>query len=105
MKSVRIHTSGKHFAGSRLNSVVSPCKAGNRVQKDNDIVSALYHPLSLLKHHVGNFHMTLCRLVKSGSYDLSLYAACHIGHLLRTFIDEKDNHIDLRMIVCNCIGN
>jgi hypothetical protein len=59
---------------------------------------------SLLKHHIGDLHMPLCRLVKGGSYDLGLDAAAHISDLLRTLVYEEYDFVYLRMIVGYGVG-
>ena len=48
--------------------------------------------------------MTFCRFIKSGCYYLRLYAACHVSNLLRSLINKKDYHVDLRVVVRNRVG-
>ena len=43
--------------------------------------------------------------VKGRGDHLSIDIASHIGHLLGTLIDQENDHIDLRMIGRDCIGN
>ena len=103
MKRICIHTTGKDLTGSRLNRVVGTCKAGDRVEKDDNIVTAFNHTFRFLKHHIGNLDVFLRRLVESGCDHLGFHRTCHIRHLLRTLVDEEHNHIDFRMVVGDCV--
>ena len=49
--------------------------------------------------------MLLCRLVKGGGNHLCIHVATHIGHLLRSLIDQEDDHIYLGVVVGNGIGH
>ena len=61
-------------------------------------MSALNHALGLLDNDAGNLYMVLGGLVKGRCNDLGLYAAGHIGNLLRTLVDEQHYHVSLRMV-------
>ena len=68
-------------------------------------MSALYHSLCLLEYHVGNLYVALRRLVESRCHDFRLHAARHISNLFRTLVDKENDHVDFRMVICDCISN
>ena len=68
-------------------------------------MSTFHHTFSLIQDDFGNFHMAFSRFVESRSNHFGIYATGHIGHLLRTFVDQQDNHIHFRMVGCDRIGD
>ena len=49
--------------------------------------------------------MSFCWLIECRGYDLSIYTISHVCNFLRTLIDKKNNHINLRMIIGYSISN
>ena len=65
----------------------------------------LHHTLRLVQHDLRNLHVALRWLIERRGNHLRIHATSHISHLLRTLIDQQDNHINLRMIISDRIGN
>ncbi|MPN58452.1 hypothetical protein SDC9_206157 [bioreactor metagenome] len=68
-------------------------------------MTTLHKPFCLFEYDVRNFHMSLSRLIKSRGNHFSPDTTCHVCNLFGAFINQKHNHIHLRMVVCNCICN
>ena len=49
--------------------------------------------------------MTVGRLVEGRSNDLGINAACHVGNLLGSLVDEQDNHVGVGMVLRYRVGN
>ena len=49
--------------------------------------------------------MSFCWLIECRCDNLSLDAARHVRNLLRTLVDKEYDHVNLRMIVGDCVGN
>ena len=49
--------------------------------------------------------MAFGRLVEGRRDDFRVDAACHVGHLLRTFVDEEHDHVDIGMVGGDGVGN
>ena len=98
LKCIRIHTPGEHLAGSRLNGIVGTRQTRDGVEHDDDVVATFYHTFRLVEHNLGDLDVAFCRLIESRSDDFGIDAASHIGNFLGTFVNQQDNHIDLRMV-------
>ena len=61
-------------------------------------------PTGLFEDHVGDLYMPFCRFVESGGDNLRLYAAAHVGDFLGTLVDQKDDFVNLGMVVGDRIG-
>ena len=105
MQCVGIHTTGKHFAGSRGYGVVGTCQAGDGVEEDDNIVSAFHHAFCFFKDDAGNLHVAFCRFVEGRGDYFRIDGTRHVGNFLRAFVDEQHNHVDFRMIGGNGVGN
>ena len=68
-------------------------------------MSALNHAFRLFKHQSGNLYVAFGRFVECGCDYFRIHASCHVGHLLRTLVDEQDNHVCFRMVFRDCVGN
>ena len=64
MQRVRIDATGQDLAGRRDDGVVGTRQAGDGIQQDDDIFLVLNKALGLLDHHLGNLHVTGCRLIE-----------------------------------------
>ena len=105
MQGIGVHTTRKHLTRRRRHRIVSTCQAGDGVKEDDYIVSALYHALGLLQHDAGYLDVTLGRFVERRGNHLGIDGAGHVGHLLRTFVDEQHDHIYLGMVGSNGVGD
>ena len=104
MKRLCFHTAGQHFTAGRSNCVVRTCQTGDGVEQDNYIVTALYQSFGFLVNDVRYAHMVVCRLIEGRGNHFGVYAALHIGYLLRTLVDKQDNHIDLGVVFQNSVS-
>ena len=104
MQRLCFHTTGQHFSAGRSNCVVRTCQTGNGVEQDNYIVTALYQSFGFLVNDVCYAHMIVSRLIEGRGNHFGVYAALHIGYLLRTLVDKKDNHIDLGVVLQNSVS-
>ena len=68
-------------------------------------MAALNHTFCLGENQFCNLDVTVGRLVESGSYDLGIDAASHVGHLLWTLVDEQDNHVGVGVVLRYGVGN
>ena len=68
-------------------------------------MSALNHSLCLFKDHIGNLDVSFSWFIECRCYYFCLYAAGHVCNLLRTLVDKQYDHVDLRMVVGDGIGN
>ena len=105
MQRIRVDTAREHLARSGLHGIVGTSQTRDRIEQDHDVVPALDHSFGFLQYHLGDLHMTGRLLVESRRHDLGLHVASHLGHLLRTFVDQQHDQVHLRMIVGNGIGN
>ena len=105
LQGIGVYTAGEHLAGSRLNGIVGAGQAGDGVQQDDDVVAAFHQATGLVQNHVGHFDVALCRFVEGGCNHLCLYGTLHIRHFFRTFVNQENNLVYLRMVVCNGIGD
>ena len=105
MQCVGIHTSREHLSRCRLHGIVCARQTGNGVEQDHHIMSTFNQAAGFIQHNLGNLYVTIGRLIKSGGYNFGLYAALHVGNLFGSFINEEDDHVYLRMVVGNSIGN
>ncbi len=105
MKSIGIDPTGKYFTGCRSNGVISSCQSCNRIKQDHNIMSAFHHSLSFRKNKVCYFHVFFSGFVKCRGNYFCIYTSFHISNLFRTFVDQKDHHINFRVIGSNRIGN
>ena len=67
-------------------------------------MAAFYQSFGFLVYDISHFHVVFSWLVKGGCDHLSLHRACHVGNLLRTLIDEQNDHIYLWVVGSNGIG-
>ncbi len=68
-------------------------------------MAAFYQATGLVQYHIGHFHVVFCRFVEGRSHNFGLYAALHIRHFFRTLVHQQDDFVNLRVIVCNGVGN
>ena len=68
-------------------------------------MTTFHQSLGFAQHQVGNLDMAVGRFIKGRSNYLSIDAAGHVGHLLRTLVDEQDDHIGLGMVFRDGVGN
>src|SRR5690606_6543423 len=64
-----------------------------------------YQTFGFFQNNIGHPYMFRSFLVKSRGNDLPANIALHVRNFLRTFIYQKDNLINFRMIGGNTIGN
>ncbi len=105
MQRVGIYPPGEYLPRCGLYGVVGSCQTGNGIQQDYYVVSAFYQTTGLVQNNLGNLYMMVGRLIERGGNHFSFYTPFHIGHLFRTFINEQNNHVYVRMIISNGIGN
>ena len=60
-----------------------------------------YQTPCLLDDHVGDLYVPAGRFIKGAGNDFTLYRACHLGDLLRPFVNQQDNQIAFRMVGSN----
>ena len=68
----------------------------------------LYQTLRALDDHLGHTFMALRQLIEGRIDHLDIvpyYGLFDIGNLLRALIDQKDDHVHIRMIVGDCLGH
>mgnify|MGYP001811321100 CR=1 FL=1 len=80
-------------------------QAGDGIQQDYYIVTALYQAFCFLQGDGGYFHVFFCRFIKSGSDHFAFDTALHIGHLFRTLIHQYHHQVTLGVIFRNGIGH
>src|SRR4029450_7045862 len=59
-------TAGEHLARRRLDRVVGPRQAGDRVEQDHHVLLVLHQALGLLDDHLGHLHVGGGGLVGGG---------------------------------------
>jgi len=108
MKSRRIKTTGEGTSTRRNDEVVGARKTGDAVEKDNDISAMLDETLRSLDHHLRHTLMALRKLIKRRINDLDLRShngLLNVRHLLRTLIDQQNDHMHIRMIRRDCLSH
>ena len=68
-------------------------------------MATFHHTFSLVQNDLCDLHMAFSRFVESRCDHFGIYTTSHIGYLLRTFVDQQDNHIHFRVVGSNRIGN
>src|ERR1051325_601515 len=104
MQRVGIDTAGQNLAGVRLNGVVSAGEAGDRVEENNDVALVLDHAAGFFDDHLSDLNVALGWFVEGGTDDFSATAgAFHVGHFLRTLVNQKDKQGRLWIFLEDCI--
>ena len=99
MQRLRFHTAGQHFSTRRRYRVVRTRQTGDGVEQNHYIMTALYQAFRLLVHDISDAYMVVRRFIEGRSNDLCVHAALHVGHFLRTLVDEQNNHIHLGVVL------
>ena len=68
-------------------------------------MAAFHQAAGLVQNHVGHLDVPFRRFVEGGCNHFRLYGTLHVRHFFRTLINEEDNLVYLRMVVCNGIGD
>ena len=88
-----------------IDGVVRAREARDRIEQDHDVLARLDQSLRLLDHHVGDLHVARRFLVERGADDLAAHFAVHVGHLLRTLVDQQHDERDLGVILGDRVGD
>ena len=67
-------------------------------------MSALDQSFGFLVHDIGHLDVVLCRFVESGGNHFGIDTTRHVGHFLRTLVDEQDDHIYLGVVLEDGVG-
>ena len=105
LEGIGLHATRKYLARGRLHGVISAGQAGDGVEQDDYVVATLDHAFGLIEDDLGDLHVAVGRLVEGGGDDFGVYATGHVGHLLGAFVDEQDDHVNLRVIGGDGVGN
>ena len=103
VQGVGVHTTGQHFTGSRNHGVVGTRQTGNGVEQDDNVFLVFNQTFRFLNNHLGNLHVTGCRLVKGGSNHFTFHQTLHLGHFFRTFVDQQYHQDTVRVVVCDAL--
>ena len=102
MKCCRIKTTGQGSSARWNNQVVCSCQTGNAVQKDHNVLFVLNQTFCTLDHHLWHTFMMLRKLIKgriNNFHIIPFNGFFDVGYFFRTFIDQKDQKMDLRIIL------
>ena len=93
-----VDAAGQHLARGRHHGVVGAREARDRVEQDHDVLLVLDQALRLLDHHLGDLHVAGGRLVERRGHDFAAHRTLHLGHFLRTLVDQQHDQDNLGMV-------
>lgn len=91
----------KGTAARRNGQVVSSGETCDAVDEDRNVFFTLHKTFRALNDHLGHAFVVLRALIEGGIDDFhirSLNRFFNVGDLLRTFVDQKDDRIHLRVV-------
>ena len=100
MKCCRIQTTGQSTSTGGNHQVIRSGQTGDTVKQDHDILFMFDKALCALDHHLGYSLMMLGKFIESrvnDFYIISVDRFPNIGNFLRSFIDQQDQHMHLRI--------
>ena len=104
MQGRRIQTTGKGTSARRYNKVVGSCKSGNTVKQNDNIFFMLNKTFCTLNQHFGHSLMVIREFIEGRIDDFHIFPAdcfLNIGYFFRTFIDQKNKQMHLRVVSQN----
>ncbi len=103
MERVRVNTARQDLAGRRDHGVVRAGQTSNRVEENDDVILILDQTLGFFDDHFSDLNVAGRLFVKGRADDFALHRALHVGHFFRTFVDKKDDQLNLGMVRGNRI--
>ena len=104
MQSDRVDSARKRFARRWNGRIVCPRELGERIEKDNYVVSHFNEPFGSPHDKLRNFDVMICRFVERRKHDLAFHALLYVGNLFRSFVDKKGYKMRFGVIFAYGIG-
>ncbi len=98
LKSIGIDTTGKDFTRRGSYRIICACEARNRVEQNDNVVTAFDHTFCLFEHQSGNLDVAFGRFVERRRNYLGVDVSRHVGNFLRTLVDEQNEKICTGMV-------
>ena len=91
-------------AFSRLEIIVGPGHAGDRIEKDNHVAAEFHEALSTVGNRLADLNVAGDGFVKSGCVYFAIQGPSHISDFFWSFVHEEDDEGGIGMIFADACG-
>ena len=84
---------------------VEAAAAGNAVEQDDNVFAVFNAALGHFDHDFSHLNMAFRMLIKGRRKHFGLCGALHIRHLFRTFVDQQNDQLGIRIVLRNAVGD